>query len=354
MRSNRFSVSVQALCLKRALCLCAVLLCSSAFPLVMPSSANESNVMRDGIRLYHQNRFKEALVCFKTAREANPADISNLYYLGISALNSGEKPLALDVLTSVIATTLPENPFHANALIAVERNFKITPYSCVQKNESNYKSGTIVRWTAKSQPLKICITHGTTLPANCHKQNMNDEELRETASQLKRRDFISGLEIAANYAPEFRQYALDGLKQWEWAKQERLLDFVLIEKIEEADIVLFWSPILPGVGGVSNLPAAAMQPVIIQISVDNFHNTPNKVDALRSLVAHEFGHAFGLAHTAVPHSIMNTMETISESDSREFPKVSANDRATLRALYRAWPCQPSCPGVLLHSVSKGM
>jgi hypothetical protein len=322
--------------------------CSASSPAV----ASNDQSARNGLRLYQQNKFVEAMELLKAARSEKPQDISTLYYLGMSALGANDKALAIEALSGVVVMTLADNQFHQNALIALDRNFKITPYSCMQKNEGAHKGGTVVRWTTESQPLKIFISHGISLPLNCYKGYMNDEELRETASALKQRDFVSSLGTVANYVPEFRQYALEGLKQWDWAKEERFLDYVLTEKVEEADIVLFWSPTLPGVGGVSNLPAAAAQPVIIQISVDNLHNQTNRVDALKSLVAHEFGHAFGLAHTAVPRSIMNTLETITESPGQEYPRVSNNDKVTLRALYNTWPRQATYPGVVLFSVVK--
>lgn len=306
--------------------------------------------LEEGIRYYQRHRFKEAMAKLKAVLQVENKNLRANFFLGMAALHSGDKENAKLYLSRVIVMTFPTDQLHTQALSAMKRYFRLTPYSCMVETKAyKGKRGMLVRWSKSSLPLKVYISDGLELPEVYSQTNLTDDRMRTLGKKLQDRNFISACSRAEHYQPGDRQIALEALQQWQWASKEGFLSFEVIKDPAKADILLFWRR-YSRKGGFTRYPCAFHQPLVIQITSGAFVKFAGgqRRQMLKTLVAHEFGHAWGLQHAPSKGVLMYPFEP-THLDRKGFlriARVSESDKSALRALYSL------TPDVVMHSVAQ--
>lgn len=294
------------------------------------------------LKLYQQSRFRQAQELFARLVRAKPRDFSLLFYLGMSAARNSDPRTAESALSRIVVSTPYDNPFHVQAAKALATYYGLHPYSCLQVGVDPPKTA---RWHSSAMPLKIYISDGKQLPEKFYAKRLSCTEISEFARLSRNPRFVLDLPRARDYRSEMKNAVIHGLQEWSWAVRERLLNYSLVDDPTKADILVFWSPSLPGVTGLTYYPCAFNQPCFIQIALQSTdsNNIPR-------IAAHEFGHAWGLEHSSHHDDLMfgvpqdKTGKPPEGSSSATLP--SRSDRATLRALYTI------DPDIWFHTVSR--
>lgn len=295
---------------------------------------------RDGLIYFQRKQYHKALKHFQSAMRVQPSDPALHYYAGMAAFNLKKFGIASDELAKVIVMDKPNSKFYKNA-IACFQNYKkefkhLKPYRCAGGN------GKYFRWSRKDEPIKVFISHGLKLPKGYREKPLSEKELEHLSGWLKDKKFVSKIRRDSHYNDSFWESAKKGIAEWSFAKTEKLIDFQLVKHPYDANIVIFWCSKLQGKkSALTHVPVKKDDRAIIQISVEYILSMQAhyRADAVRYIAAHEFGHALGLMNSPFERDIMYPIEKTKRHGTTGFHpggsnKVSQNDEATLKALYR--------------------
>jgi hypothetical protein len=127
----------------------------------------------------------------------------------------------------------------------------------------------------------------------------------------------------------------EGIRAWEGVAKRGVPSFEFLDAPSEADILIRWTASTDGYWAIAH--TAIMRGRSERLEIDNLLITgtwqggkPAPLDAIRTSVAHEIGHALGIGgHSGSPDDIMYA------TYDPEVLGLSARDRATLRRLYAA-------------------
>lgn len=268
--------------------------------------------------------------------DKHPRSKTANYYAGICKM--GEKDLvgAKKYMSRILVCSQPGTKFHSLALTFFNRNAnalnRIAPYSCLAR-------GKLVRWKRSKKPLKVFISNGWMLPDIYGKGKLRGDKLASLERHLRSNNYRRGMRACPGFIPEMRNYAIWGLAQWDWAKKEGVLNYKLVNDPRIADIYLFWSPTLPGKAGFTSYRYPGTAAIIeIQTKISKSFQKPAARQIFMHVIAHEFGHSFGLQHSHNPADLMApSTEKIMIYTGRgigKLPKgITENDREALRVLY---------------------
>ena len=272
--------------------------------------------------------------------DKHPRSKTANYYAGICKL--GEKDLigAKKYMSRLVVCSKQGTTFHSRALSFFNRNAnalnRIAPYSCLA-------NGKLIRWKRSNKPLKVFISNGWMLPDLYGKGTLKGDKLALLERQLRSNSYKRGMRACPGFIPEMRNYAIWGLGQWNWTKKEGVLNYKLVNDPRIADIYLFWCPKLPGKAGFTSYRYPGSTAIIeIQTKISKSFQKPAARQIFMHVIAHEFGHAFGLQHSHNPGDLMApSTEKIMIYTGRgigKLPKgITENDREALRVLYSI-PC----------------
>jgi len=313
-------------------CLCFCLYIGgivSLFLLCVPVCRAQSLSAAEVLPLIQSRNYSQAYPSIKALAEASPKDMSLQYYLGLCALGLKNYPLAELAFCRVIVSRPADDPFVPSARKALA-SFRgtLNPYCTVQKKLTR-------RWSRSAMPLKIWVSEGLTLPAPYVGNILTAPQYKEATWILQS---LQPLAVAPSYKAEYRQSVLKAFHSWDWAVRDGLISYVFVNNARDADIaVLFVEHPPEQAGGFTLYPYAPHQPCIVEIkcALERNWDEPSWIQQVEHIMAHEFGHALGLADSATTTDLMypgdnNTVHPLNEVPNNT---CSANDCASLRAVY---------------------
>ncbi|MEZ4489236.1 MAG: matrixin family metalloprotease [Cyanobacteriota/Melainabacteria group bacterium] len=283
-----------------------------------------------GAAMLKAGKYKDAAAYFKKASENHPGSATLQYYLGMSHIYNSQTAEAELPLSRAVVLTTDNTPVHKQAADMLLKYRRIQPYSCMQKCLRPPKSA---RWNRKQMPLMIYVSDGKMLPKVFDDALLSKEELNAVGNWAKNPSFVGRLSSSQLYRPEYKSAITDGFKQWQWAINERVIDYRFTADATKADILVFWCNELRGLDGWTYLPlskAGDVHPAVIMMSLQRAQGPTQPIykERISVVAAHELGHALGLEHSPNKADLMyyGTNDTGIPSNG---------DRATVRALYSA-------------------
>jgi hypothetical protein len=302
--------------------------CAAAF-----AKANDAKLSgARGTELVKKGDYKAALTCFTQAVAANPGEVNNQYGLGLCAAQLRQSALAMSSFSKVVVMTLQNNTLNKQVGQLLSAQYKCAPYSCVNTGIS---PPGLVRWHSESMPIKVFIADGKALPAQYTDRIISNKELATLDASIKNPQFISTLKPAPSYKSEYRQYANAGLGYWSWAASERLISYEVVGDPRVADVVVFWCENSYNNGATAYTRTAPGGPAVyVLLPVSCLPAGLDHISAknvVANFMAHEFGRALGLQHSAGDSDVM-----FADYGVRPDPRArqcSNNDKQTLRTLY---------------------
>lgn len=293
---------------------------------------------KEGKRHYSQKQYQKAIKKFKLASKLVPRDLSVRYYLGMSAFYRKDFELATSELAKVVVASKSNSPYYKNALKCFHDYKKEFgnqhPYNCLNPQ------GKYFRWSEDRYPVKVFISHGLKLPKPYRNKKLTPVELSNMSKWLRSEKYVSKINRDKHYDDRFWSATKKGVAEWSFARGEKLIDFKLVKYPYDADIVIFWSHKLRSdKSALTTLPAKYGDKAIIQIGVDFIQRQQAhlRIDQVRHIAAHEFGHALGLNNSPFPRDIMYPIEKTKKHRSGFQPgganRITVNDASSLRALY---------------------
>ncbi len=288
-----------------------------------------------GKALYDKGQYAKAFPLLAKAANLNTKNTVYQYYLGLAAAQNGDTATVKRAMVRILIRNDASSPNARQARALLDRYASgCQPYCCTNGGGQN------VRFLQSDMPIKIYVTQGYMLPAECRGATNISPNL---INWLKRGDaFVSRLERDPNYTSNMRGDIMAGMQKWGWAQGERLFTYQIVNSANDCDIIVFWAPQVAG-GGSGGYTSSMNQgegakKVVIQVATidPSRSNNEEHFSRYRTWVGmHEFGHAFGLCgHSPSKDDIM--YKTPGSYDAVP-GAISESDRATLRGLYDIAP-----------------
>jgi hypothetical protein len=205
-------------------------------------------------------------------------------------------------------------------------------------------NGALVRWDTRKMPLKVWISEGKRLP-EVPFETLQQERVPRIQAMLSNLKSFDELQEAPGWKPEMNDAVAEGIEQWREFEKEGLLSFGFVDSPVQADVLVFFTDKFVGAAGPggTNVHALTMGQVFTpqQVQMKFQRGEPtvpivmefcvnDETIKLQADAAHEFGHALGIkAHSPYREDLMYV--------NRAVTQLSAADKATLRALYKAQP-----------------
>jgi len=285
-----------------------------------------------GRKLYAAKDFKAAQASYERAAALGSRDATIQYYLALAAAQNKDAPTFQRALARVLVTFHPKRGIGMEAKNLLNRNLPGSePYACVSG-----ATGNLSRFIKADMPIKVFISSGLMLPPPYRgREGLRPAEMAALLNLIKQPTFYRSLQKVPDFEASFAFAVQNGLQQWDWARQEGILNYQIVTQPTNADIVVLWCPQLERrhtafteAMNVSNIG----KKVIMQIATGD----KNKCNSwfLPWVTAHEFGHAFGVsAHSPNDKDLMSANANLTQPHG----KFSENDKLTIRALYDLAP-----------------
>jgi predicted Zn-dependent protease len=205
-------------------------------------------------------------------------------------------------------------------------------------------NGALVRWDTRRMPLKIWISEGKKLP-EVPFEILQEERVPRIQAMLRDPRSFDALSEAPGWKPEMNESVANGFEIWRDKELEGLFSFGFVATPQEADVMVFFTDHFTGAAGPGGTDVHALTmgqvftPQQVQMKLERGEPTVPVVMELvvnedygkmQADAAHEFGHALGIkAHSPYREDLMYVHRAVTH--------LSAADKATIRALYKAQP-----------------
>lgn len=300
------------------------------------SHASANSQLKASMNLARSGKYDQALKGLGPYADKHPRNKTANYYAGYCKAGLGDVVGAKEYMGRVLVAATPGSSFHTRAVTFFRQNARtfnrVSPFSCVAE-------GKLIRWKKSKKPLKVFVSNGWQLPSGYGQGSANANSLQKLQRQLSSNNYRRGMRACPGFIPEMRNYAIWALGQWEFVKKEGIFDYELVKDPRVADIYVFWAPTLPGKAGFTSYTFPGNIAVIeIQTKMPQSYDKQSARQIYMHIIAHEFGHAFGLQHSHNTHDLMApSTEKIIFYVGRgvgKLPKgITENDRECLRVLY---------------------
>lgn len=294
----------------------SLILLLQLFSLCPASALATSSDYTNGVAAYNKGHYKEALAYFARENKADPQNIQNVLYVGLTFSQLGMYKEAREIF-DVIGKALP--PDHPIAIKARKNMAVITQAHMTSngefeksqqmiqmtKNQNSYLAyaipdGKIVHWDINKMPIRVYITDGSKVQG---------------------------------WTPAYKAYVSDAMSLWQNATGNKLR-FILTTDPKKADINVHWHRNFShGVIGVNPFQSLGEMIVSSDVHVAMYYSkngSPMPPETVRDTMIHEFGHAIGIqGHSPYPEDVMYWAETEEKAHS-----LTQRDKNTIASLYR--------------------
>ena len=299
------------------------------------------DLFEKGRSAFKAKRYKEAqTILLKAARLAS-RNISVEYYLGIAAAANKDLALLERAMSRIVAMTPEKSEASRRALSVLHRYSSLTPYSAVAV------SGSVTRFNRDDMPIKIHITNGKMLPEKYKGSNINERlyvpELTKLANDP---NFYRQLQIDPAFNATCAASVVAGVKRWDWAVKEKILNYTFVDSPVIADVVVLWLPkfkdsAVKAFTAYLDGGASSDKKILVQFTTGDI---PREIfpQWLALSACHEFGHCWGLSSHSPNRRDVMTGELQwgwTRAGQAFLPAMpfTQNDKQTLRALYDLTP-----------------
>jgi hypothetical protein len=278
------------------------------------------------LQLIQSGRYVQAFPAIKRMQAASPGDPSLNYYLGMCAVSMHDPDLAEACFCRVVVGTPAESPFVPLA----KQQLLMLPHKYAPQCALTH--GFLYRWKT-GQQLRIYLSDGRTVPGTGMRV-LTEEEYAKTANMA--RNSMFNLPIARTYQPGDDRLEVTALQAWDWAVKEKLFSYQFVRDPKIADIIVLW---IESNQGYTLYPFYPGQPVLVWAPIFPVDAEDDRTVHMKTISAHEFGHALGLTHATGKADLMLPLIDTESFVDRQTPDrfASENDKASLRALYSMPP-----------------
>lgn len=294
-----------------------------------------------GKSAFNAKRYKEAQASLIKAANLAPRNVSIEYYLGITAAANKDLALLERAMSRIVAMTPERSAGAKRALSVLHRYSGLTPYSTVDF------CGMVTRFNRGDMPIKIHITNGKMLPAKFRGSNINEKiYVAELTGLANDPNFYRQLPMDPGYVPGCSKCVIAGVKKWDWAVKEKILNYTFVDSPINANIVVLWLPSFKehatkAFTAYLDGGASGDKKILVQLTTGD---VPREIFSqwLVFSACHEFGHCWGLAAHSPSRSDMMGGELqwfFTRTEQARLPslRITQNDKQTLRALYDITP-----------------
>ncbi len=284
-----------------------------------------------GKKAYEAKKYKLAQPILAKAAALGSRDATIQYYLALAALQNADYETFKRALARIIVFRHPKRGIGWEAKTLLLRYFpNCEPFPCITG------PGNLARFVRKDLPAKIYITPGLMLPvAYRGREGLRPDEMMSLLKLFQQgTPFYQSLERDPGYCQSLASSVAAGLQQWEWARQEKILDYQIVSSPLNADVVVMWCPKLERDHAAFTQSMSSShfgKKVVMQIATIPRNNDYN---FLQWTSAHEFGHCWGMSwHSTNPKDLMSDRA----NSVKPHGYIGDNDKLTLRALYDIAP-----------------
>lgn len=310
------------------------------------SSQSLEQLVSSGQKAFQAKKYAEAQKYFENASKISSKHESLQLWLGTcAAFNHDYRTAAMAMARIIVMCPAKSESANLRTATSMYASYRAyigngQPYSGVDEDDNR-----LMHWSTSRMPLRIYISPGLVLPASFLEKTQTEDIINTHYSWLCQSEFFRRLKRDEDYADSYAQYAINGIEEWSWAKQERIIDYKYVNDPMQADILVFWCPEIAEKTKGRTYRVKVCTPtskVVIQIRTRSSLNKSLIGQDIAETVAHEFGHTLGLQHSPNSRDVMRAHpdKVIMHADGGvENPpcQVTENDRVTLRALYGLTP-----------------